>query len=200
MATRDRLSSLNMTKLVSRSSLATSLFLAISLALSGCGGAGGGRANVTPGVMPAGQSFTGVYHSPQYGEMQIVQTGNQIVGEYVQDERRGQIQGTVTGDLMRFEWSERRELVQGRPNITRGRGYFRFIAGEDTDFYLVGEWGHDQNETGGGPWRAVRDRRRRPSLSTDSHGNTTGAEEENQGDDLDSPGSRSSSSDDLGDL
>ena len=190
-----------MTKLVSRSSLATSLVLAISLALSGCGGGGGGRANVTPGVMPQGQSFTGVYHSPQYGEMQVVQTGNQIVGEYVQDERRGQIQGTATGDLMRFEWSERRELVQGRPNITRGRGYFRFVAGEDTDFYLVGEWGHDQNETGGGPWRAVRDRRRRPSLSTDRGSTSGGASEgESQGDDLDSPGSRGSSSDDLGDL
>jgi hypothetical protein len=192
-----------MTKLVSRSSLATSLVLAISLALSGCGGGGGGRANVTPGVMPASQSFTGVYHSPQYGEMQVVQTGNQVVGEYVQDERRGQIQGTITGDLMRFEWSERRELVQGRPNLTRGRGYFRFVAHEDGDFYLIGEWGHDQNETGGGPWRAVRDRRRRPSLSTDSHGTTTGGatEEENQGDSLDAPGgSGSSSSNDLGDL
>lgn len=187
-----------MTKLAS--SLATSLVLAFSLALGACGGGGGGRANVTPGVMPQGETFTGVFHSPQYGEMQFVQTGNQVVGEYVKDERRGQIQGTVTGDILRFEWSERRELVQGRPNTTRGRGYFRFVVGEDTDFYLVGEWGHDNNETGGGPWRAVRDRRRRPSVSAASATSGGATSDEPQGDDLDSPGTRTGSSSDLGDL
>jgi len=189
-----------MTTLAHRPSLALTLALAVSLAVSACGGGGGGRANVTPGVMAQGETFTGVFHSPQYGEMQMVQTGNQVVGEYTKDERRGQIQGTVTGDLLRFEWSERRELVQGRPNISRGRGYFRFVVGEDTHFYLVGEWGHDNNETGGGPWRAVRDRRRRPSVSAANPGTTSGSSDEPQGDDLDSPGSRSRPSDDLGDL
>jgi hypothetical protein len=138
--------------------------LSLSLALLGCGGASG-RASVTPGVMPAGETFTGVWHSPQYGEMQLVQTGNSVIGEYTHDERRGRIQGTATGDLLRFEWTERRELVAGRPTTTRGRGYFRFEVGDDTDRYIVGEWGHDDNETGGGPWRAVRDRRRRASLA-----------------------------------
>ena len=141
-----------------------SIALALSLSALGCGGASG-RASVTPGVMPAGETFTGVWHSPQYGEMQLVQTGNSVIGEYTHDERRGRIQGTATGDLLRFEWTERRELVAGRPTTTRGRGYFRFEVGDDTDRYIVGEWGHDDNETGGGPWRAVRDRRRRASLS-----------------------------------
>jgi hypothetical protein len=183
----------------------------VTVALSGlaaCGG-GGGRANVSPGTMPAGQTFTGVFHSPQYGEMHMVQTGSQVVGEYTQDERRGRIQGTVQGDLLRFEWSERRELVAGRPVVTRGRGYFRFVAGDDGDFYIVGEWGHDDNETGGGPWRGVRDRRRRPRLSTDGgRTSTSGGDvgtDQDGGDDLDSPGSssggsRSRGSDDLGDL
>lgn len=185
------------------------------LGLAACGG-GGGRANISPGVMPPGQTFTGVYSSPQYGEMQLVQTGVQVVAEYVQDERRGRIQGTVQGDLMRFEWSERRELVVGRPNVTRGRGYFRFLHGDDGSYYILGEWGHDQNETGGGPWRAVRLRNRRPRLS-DGTGATVGGGEDtgsdDQGDDLDSPGasgggsyggsgsgSSGSGSDDLGDL
>ena len=188
-----------MTKLAS--TLALSLVLSFALALGACGGGGGGRANVTPGAMPAGETFTGVFHSLQYGEMQFVQTGNQVVGEYVKDERRGQVQGTVTGDLLRFEWSERRELVQGRPNTSRGRGYFRFVVGEDTDSYLVGEWGHDNNETGGGEWRAVRDRRRRPSVSAVRPGATSGGStDEPQGDSLDSPGTSPSSGDDLGDL
>jgi hypothetical protein len=157
---------------------ATILFSALlALALSAAAGCGGGinRANVSPGPMPDGETFTGVWHSPQYGDMQIVQTGNSVIGEYVHDERSGRIQGTVTGDLLRFEWTERRELVAGRPNTTRGRGYFRFQIGEDNDRYIVGEWGHDDNETGGGPWRAVRDRRRRPSLSGGSGGSSGGS-------------------------
>lgn len=192
-----------------RSSKAWAVVATLAFAsLAACGG-GGGRANVSPGTMPAGQTFTGVWHSPQYGEMQMVQTGSQVVGEYVQDERRGRIQGTVQGDLLRFEWSERRELVAGRPIVTRGRGYFRFVVGDDRDYYIVGEWGHDDNETGGGPWRGVRDRRRRPRLSTDTGGGsaTTGSGDgEDMGDDLDSPGAsstggtRSSGSDDLSDL
>lgn len=63
-------------------------------------------------------------------------------------------------------------MVAGRPITTRGRGYFRFSIGGDGDAYLVGEWGHDDNESGGGPWRAARDRRRRPTI--DSSGETAG--------------------------
>lgn len=181
-----------------------------SMLLVACGG-GGGRANLTPGAMPAGETFTGVYQSPQYGEMQVVQTGVQVVAEYVRDERRGRIQGTVQGDLLRFEWSERRELVVGRPNVSRGRGYFRLVVGDDRLVYLVGEWGHENNDTGGGPWRAVRLRNRRPRVSSTTGGAEIGAEDTQQGDDLDSPGSSgggrgssssgsSGGSDDLGDL
>ena len=180
--------------------------------LAACGGGGGGRANVTPGVMPPGETMTGVYQSPQYGEMHLVQTGVQVVAEYTHDERRGRLQGTVQGNLLRFEWTERRELVVGRPNVTRGRGYFLFSREADGSFYLLGEWGADDNETGGGPWRSVRLRNRRPQLSSGSGGSAGGEESsEPQGDDLDSPGSSysgsgsgsgssSSGSDDLSDL
>lgn len=154
--------------------------LAAALLAAGCGG-GINRANVSPGPMPDGETFTGVWHSPQYGEMQLVQTGSSVIGEYVHDERRGRIQGTATGDLLRFEWTELRELVAGRPNTTRGRGYFRFQVGDDNDRYIVGEWGHDDSETGGGPWRAVRDRRRRPSLSGGSGGSTGGGSSDEEG-------------------
>lgn len=154
----------------------TGLWLLGTLLLTlspGCGGDGVRHANVSPGTMPAGQTFTGVWHSPQYGEMQMVQTGSQIVGEYTQDERHGRIQGTAQGDLMRFEWSEQRELVSGRPSTTRGHGYFQFQIGADGDSYIVGEWGHDQNETGGGPWRAARDRRRQPHMGASTSGGSS---------------------------
>lgn len=168
---------------------------ALSVLALGCGG--GGRANLTPGPMPDGETFTGVWHSPQYGTMQMVQTGSAVVGTYERDERRGRIQGTVTGDLMRFEWSETREMVAGRRTTTRGRGYFRFTVGGDGDAYVVGEWGHDDNETGGGPWRAARDRRRRPSIDSSgaaSSGSDAAEERAGSGDEFpDSGGSRSGS-------
>ena len=178
----------------------------------GCGGDGVRHANVSAAAMPDGQSFTGVWHSPQYGEMQVVQTGSHIVGEYTRDERSGRIQGTAQGNLFRFEWEEHRELISGRPTTTRGHGYFQFQIGGDGDAYIVGEWGHDDNETGGGPWRAARDRRRRPRLSTDTGG--SGGDSTTTGDgleDLGAPGSGGSGTssgtgssdpvgDDLGDL
>lgn len=130
-------------------------------------GCGGGGVNVPEGPMPQGGSYTGVWHSPQYGEMHMVQTGQQVVGEYTKDERRGRIQGTVRGNVMRFQWSEEREMVAGRPVTTRGQGYFRYAVGDDGDHYIQGEWGHDDSMTGGGPWNAVRDRRAEPRMSTD---------------------------------
>lgn len=190
-------------KKLSASGLALVLTAIVAtLGLGACGG-GGGRANVEPHSMPSGGTFTGVWHSPQYGEMQLVQTGTQVVGEYTKDERRGQIQGTATGDLMRFEWSERRELVSGHPITQRGRGYFQYSTNSDGDAVIDGQWGHDSSETGGGPWTAVRDRRRRATLGGGgSSGTNDGMNAGDQGDDLDGPGgsggSRSSGgSDDL---
>jgi len=131
------------------------LALCVAAALAGCGG-GTLRANVTPGTMPETGGWQGRWASVQYGNMTLCQTGAQVVGTFEKDERRGRIQGTIQGDLLRFQWTERREMVRGRPNISTGRGYFQYVLGDDGSHYAVGEWGHDENERGGGPWRAVR--------------------------------------------
>lgn len=132
----------------------------------GCGGASAGRADVEPESMPPGGTFTGVWSSPQYGEMQLVQTGSHVVGRYQKNERVGRIQGTVQGDLLRFQWEEKREMVQGRPTITRGRGYFKYEIGDDGRHYAIGEWGIDNSEVGGGPWRAYKLKGREPTIDT----------------------------------
>lgn len=89
-------------------------------------------------------------------------------------------------------------MVAGRPTTTRGRGYFRYAIGEDGDHYIRGEWGHDDQITGGGPWNAVRDRRARPRTSSGER--TSGNEnieafDSAGGDSFDSAGG----GDDLGD-
>ena len=148
-------------------SMFLALFVGAALSVAGCGGGG---VSVPAGPMPPNGSYTGVWHSPQYGEMHMVQTGSNVVGEYTKDERHGRIQGTVHGNVMNFEWTEERELISGVPNVTRGRGYFRYDIGEDGDHYIRGEWGHDSNRSGGGEWNAVRDRRRRPEVGGTSGG------------------------------
>jgi len=155
---------------------------AITLVMAGCGGGG---VSIDEGPMPSGGSFTGVWHSPQYGRMEMVQTGQQVVGHYTKDERTGRIQGTARGNVMRFEWSERRELVAGRPITTRGRGYFRYAIGDDSDHYIRGEWGVDDAMTGGGEWNGVRDRRARPTVDTGGGDTSGGSESGNNFEDFD---------------
>ena len=140
-----------------------------ALLLAGCGGTSG-RANVSPAPMPDGGSFTGVWFSPQYGEMHMVQSGASVVAEYTKDERSGRIQGTVNGNLLRFEWVEERELVSGVPQVLRGRGYFQYRVGEDRRHNLLGRWGIDDAEVGGGEWNAYRLRNRQPEMSHDQTG------------------------------
>ena len=135
--------------------------------VTACGASGPRLAHIVPGNMPAGGNFTGVWFSPQYGEMNIVQTGTTVLGEYAKDERHGRIEGTVRGDVMHFQWTEFRELIRGRPITTRGRGYFHYVIDGD-DHQIQGEWGQDQNEVGGGPWTGVKAKRRHPHLSTDT--------------------------------
>jgi hypothetical protein len=185
----------------------------VALMSTGCGGGSVERADVEPGPMPDNGTFTGVWFSPQYGEMQMRQSGANVIGEYSQNERRGNIQGTVQGDLLRYEWREKRELVAGRSRETRGRGYFQLKLDENGDFVIVGEWGHDNSEVGGGPWRAVRSRTRRPQLSTDTvseestsggssySGGTSGGDDsggDESGGDDDSGGEDSGGEDDTG--
>src|SRR5688572_25084220 len=81
---------------------------------------------IVAGKMPEGGEFTGVYFSPQYGEMNMIQNGSAVIGEYKQDERFGKIQGEASGDLLKFEWTEKKALVSNRAQETRGRGYFRY--------------------------------------------------------------------------
>ncbi len=170
--------------------------IALLVIVAGCGAASG-RADVTPGTMPEGGSFGGVWNSPQYGRMDMVQTGASIVGEYTKNERHGRLEGTVQGDLMRFTWSERRELVAGVPRLNRGRGYFRLVKDAE-GFKLIGEWGHDDDETGGGPWNAIHTRWV-PHLSTASGSESSGGEGDSgnggEGDDTGSSGDTGSTGD-----
>jgi len=139
--------------------IALALLLGVIL---GCGGSQKPKA----GPLPEGATFYGVWQSPQYGNMHMCQSGKQVIGDYVKHERAGRIQGDIDGDLLIFQWEDRRELVAGKPQVRRGRGYFRIQIGEDGDQYVKGEWGMDDDLSGGGPWNAVKLRRGEPDRCT----------------------------------
>lgn len=153
------------------------------VALSGCGGGGGGP-SVTPGNLPTGGNWTGVYYSPQYGRMDFVATGPRVLGQFTRDERSGRIEGNVTGDVMRFRWYERRERIGGRPENVQGGGYFRYVIGPteltsgddcpDGTHCLNGEWWLGDNDGDRAPWTAQRGRGR-PRLSSESSGGEGGS-------------------------
>jgi hypothetical protein len=140
--------------------------LALGIALVGLAiGCGGSNPALKPGPMPEKGTFTGVYFSPQYGEMHMVQNGNAVVGRYKKDERSGTIQGEADGDLMRFEWKEYKALVSNRPQETRGHGHFRYMLDASNGEHLLkGRWGlNDDNDTGG-EWNAYKSKTREPDL------------------------------------
>src|SRR5688572_7662695 len=66
--------------------------LARGLLLLGWGGAA--QPVVQVGPMAEGGSFTGVWFSPQYGEMPLEQNGSSAIGRYSKDERSGRLQGS----------------------------------------------------------------------------------------------------------
>ncbi|HET8933316.1 MAG TPA: hypothetical protein VFN67_07760 [Polyangiales bacterium] len=133
---------------------------------------------IVAGKMPEGGNFSGVYFSPQYGEMNMVQNGSAVIGEYKQEMRTGKIQGEASGDLMKFEWIERKALVSNRAQETRGHGYFRYVVDPaNGDHILKGEWGLGDAQLGGGPWNAYKAKGKEPKLSQEtSGGDSSGSE------------------------
>lgn len=118
---------------------------------------------LSAGPMPENGSFSGVYFSPQYGEMQLTQNGSAVTGEFTKDERSGKLQGEAQGDLLRFEWRESKAMVANRPQQTRGHGYFRYMVDSvNGDHVLKGRWGLNDDDNHGGEWNAYKSRTRRP--------------------------------------
>lgn len=153
-------------------SLASAGVLALTLpAVAGCGPSTGDAktANVQAGDMPEGGEWTGVYFSELYGYLHIVQDGNAISGKWIRPhkDRWGEVHGQVTGDLMKFEWSEHTVGLVG-PNATKsGRGYFKYKRpeGDNVDDQIAGEIGRNADEVGD-PWEAIKQRNVKPDLAS----------------------------------
>jgi hypothetical protein len=173
--------------------------LGFGLLLLGCGG---GTASVQSAPMPEGGNWTGVYFSPQYGEMHLIQNGSAVSGRFKKDERTGLIQGEADGNLLEFEWTEYKAMVSNRPQETKGHGYFQYLVDPGSGDHLIkGRWGLGDDSTEGGEWNAYRSRTREPDPDTLRDPATSGGESlDDDGDDSSDSSDSESDSEDEDDI
>ena len=151
------------------------LLAATTLALSACGPAAQPEepksAAVQPGVLPAGATWDGVYYNQFWGNLHIVASGNTFNGRWIRPDQSwwGEMKGTITGDVARFDWREHNRGGMVGPSATRtGKGYFRYTRpdGDNVDDRLLGEWGFGDAEIGGGEWDSIKQRNTPPDLDS----------------------------------
>jgi hypothetical protein len=106
-----------------------------------------------PKPRPTGTSFGGVWYSDQFEHMFLRQQGDKVRGIYSYD-YGGTLEGTVEGNLMKFQWIDPGSKEEARRSF-EGRGYFQLVQ-EGDSVRLVGKWGYGESYTGGGPWTAER--------------------------------------------
>lgn len=141
------------------------LIAALALSLGACGSTQSAKtSNVSAGEMPAGGDWTGVYYSPVYGYLHLIAEGNSISGKWrtADGGAWGEMHGTLTGDLMKFEWTEHKIGLVGPSATSKGRGYFKYTTPKEGESHeLVGEWGLKDDESGNS-WKAVKQQNMRP--------------------------------------
>jgi len=127
-------------------------------------------AAIKPGNLPAGATWDGVYFNPIWGYLHIVTEGNGFKGKWQRTDKSawGEMHGTITGDVIRFDFAEHKVGMVGPSATTKGKGYFRYVRpeGENLDDRLKGEWGFDDAEVGGGEWDGIKQRNQKPDLSS----------------------------------
>lgn len=140
------------------------------VALGGCSATGSAKtANVTAGDMPSGANWTGVYFSQLYGYLHLEADGDKVHGKWIRPakDRWAELNGTTTGDLLRFTWVEHTIGAVG-PNSSRsGKGYLKYSrpAGDNVDDTIAGELGVGGDETGE-PWDGIKQRNVVPDLGS----------------------------------
>ena len=147
--------------------LAAILVVPLIFGLVACAGGSSGPklAQVKPGDLPEGGDWEGVYYSQLYGYLHLTKQGSTATGAWrtTAGDAYGEMSGTVTGDVFRFEWHERKIGMVGANAERRGKGYFRYLIPKENEAHEIhGEWGLGSDETGN-EWKAVKQMNMRPN-------------------------------------
>lgn len=148
------------------SSFSLCLALSIGATLTGCGPGAGEvkRANLKPGSLPEGGAWNGVYFSTQFGYLHLVSDNKSANGAWrtAAGDAWGELSGECEGDILRYEWTERKIGAIGADATKKGHGYFRYtIPTPGEPHKIVGEWGLGESDAGN-PWEAVKQIRMEP--------------------------------------
>jgi len=157
-------------------SVMTKLFALLAMLLAstlvlGCGPSKppAKSANVSPGTMPDGGDWSGVYYSPLFGYLHLEAEGAGVKGRWMRPRKDqwGELEGTADGNLLKFEWSEYIDGLVGPNSKKSGRGYFVYKRpeGDNVDDVIAGEIGRGEDEVGT-PWDAVKQRNVEPDLES----------------------------------
>ena len=139
------------------------------MAMMGCGESGGVKsANITPGNMPDGESWTGVYFHPVFGNLHMVEQDTNVIAKWMRTDKSawGRLSGTKNGNVLHFQWSETKYGMVGPSATSTGRGYFVYKMGKEGGIAeLDGQYGLGQDEAGS-DWHCVKQQRVLPDLNS----------------------------------
>lgn len=139
----------------------------LSFGVAACGGGNEVKhATVKAGEMPSGAEWQGVYYSPLYGYLHIVADGKAVNGGWrtAAGDAFGELHGETDGNLLKYEWKERRIGAVGADAVKKGHGYFVYSVPKEGEAHeLKGEWGLGENEVGN-TWQAVKQKNMPPDL------------------------------------
>lgn len=144
--------------------------LAAPVAVAGCSDMRAAKtAKIESGELPSGAKWDGVYYSELYGYLHLQLKGGNILGKWERPhhDKWGELKGEVTGDVIRFAWSEYTKGLVGPNSKRSGKGYFKYKRppGENVDDSIGGEIGLGEDEVGN-PWDAIKQRNLPPDLAS----------------------------------
>ncbi len=129
------------------------VFVLLASAFPGCGAAPVQTGEWSPHAQIKGLNLSGRWYSQDFGDMEMTQTDKKVAGKYDHPrgpEHNGTIRGEITGDILHFEWIQPGDTTAAVFPI-KGHGVFRISADGKQ---LEGRWGYDDDDVGGGAWRA----------------------------------------------
>jgi hypothetical protein len=148
------------------STLSFSLAICAAAASVGCGPGSGDvkHASLKAGALPAGEEWNGVYYSTEFGYLHLVSDNKSANGAWrtTAGDAWGEMSGECDGDLLRYQWTERKIGAVGADATKKGHGYFRYTKPKpDEAAKIVGEWGLGESDAGA-PWEGVKQIRMEP--------------------------------------
>ncbi len=155
-----------------RNVLFISLFSLAPLAIAGCGGTENKTASVKPDNMPEGEEWAGVYYHPIYGELHLIEQETNVIGKWKRRDESawGELTGVKTGNVVHFQWKEKKYGLVGPSAESHGKGYFVYKKNENDLGVLDGQWGLGSDEIGS-EWKATKQKNKRPDLKSISGAN-----------------------------